>query len=50
VVTPRDLLALRGSLERIPSVRAQIVPITGGTSRLATLGDQIDEMADGAAI
>ena len=25
VVTPRDLLALRGSLEKIPSVRAQIV-------------------------
>jgi DNA mismatch repair protein MutS len=46
VVTPRDLLALRGSLERIPSVRAQIVPITAGSSRLATLCDEMDEMAD----
>src|SRR5246500_4453917 len=46
VVTPRDLLALRGSLEKIPSVRAQIAPITSGTPRLATLRDEMDEMAD----
>jgi len=46
VVTPRDLLALRGSLERIPSVRAQIAAMKAGSSRLATLCDEMDEMAD----
>ncbi len=46
VVTPRDLLALRGSLERIPSVRAQIAAMKAGSSRLATLCDDMDEMAD----
>jgi DNA mismatch repair protein MutS len=46
VVTPRDLLALRGSLERIPSVRAHIAAMKAGSSRLATLCDEMDEMAD----
>jgi DNA mismatch repair protein MutS len=46
VVTPRDLLALRGSLEKIPGVRAQIAAITGGPSRLAALHNEMDEMAD----
>jgi DNA mismatch repair protein MutS len=46
VVTPRDLLALRGSLEKIPSVRAQIAAMKAGSSRLATLCDDMDEMAD----
>jgi DNA mismatch repair protein MutS len=59
VVTPRDLLALRGSLEKIPRVRAQVAtgeraeesatsgaPTTVRTSRLAVLRDEMDEMAD----
>jgi DNA mismatch repair protein MutS len=46
VVTPRDLLALRGSLEKIPSVRALIAAMKAGSSRLATLCDEMDEMAD----
>jgi DNA mismatch repair protein MutS len=59
VVTPRDLLALRGSLEKIPRVRAQVAteertekgaassaPTTAATSRLAALRDEMDEMAD----
>ncbi|MFY9730145.1 MAG: DNA mismatch repair protein MutS [Candidatus Acidiferrales bacterium] len=46
VVTPRDLLALRGSLERIPLVRAQIAAMKAGSSRLAVLCDEMDEMAD----
>ena len=46
VVTPRDLLALRGSLEKIPLVRAQIAAMKAGSSRLATLCDDMDEMAD----
>jgi DNA mismatch repair protein MutS len=46
VVTPRDLLALRGSLEKIPRVRAQIAPTAAGASRLAALCDEMDEMAD----
>ena len=56
VVTPRDLLALRGSLERIPGVRAHLNP--GGASatqenggsktpaRLEALHQQMDELAD----
>jgi DNA mismatch repair protein MutS len=54
VVTPRDLLALRGSLERIPRVRAQLSLEKRGTlqpaptaeDRLAALRDEMDEMAD----
>jgi DNA mismatch repair protein MutS len=59
VVTPRDLLALRASLEKVPRVRAQVAieertekgaassaPTTVGTSRLAALRDEMDEMAD----
>jgi DNA mismatch repair protein MutS len=54
VVTPRDLLALRGSLERIPRVRAQMSFERGGTpqpappaeDRLAALRDEMDELAD----
>jgi DNA mismatch repair protein MutS len=54
VVTPRDLLALRGSLERIPRVRAQMPFERGGTpqpappaeDRLAALRDEMDELAD----
>jgi DNA mismatch repair protein MutS len=55
VVTPRDLLALRGSLERIPRVRAQMsfergstqpAPTATGASRLSALRDEMDEMAD----
>jgi DNA mismatch repair protein MutS len=46
VVTPRDLLALRGSLEKIPRVRAQIAAMKAGSSRLAVLCDEMDEMPD----
>ncbi|HTP44253.1 MAG TPA: DNA mismatch repair protein MutS, partial [Candidatus Acidoferrum sp.] len=55
--TPRDLLALRGSLEKIPSVRMQLAseskaaggepaPAAAAASRLAQLRDEMDEMAD----
>jgi DNA mismatch repair protein MutS len=46
VVMPRDLLALRGSLERIPSVHAQIAAASCATSRLLVLRDEMDELAD----
>ena len=59
VVTPRDLLALRASLDRIPPLRAHLAtderaensagsstPSAGGHSRLAALRDEMDEMAD----
>ncbi|HZC46903.1 MAG TPA: DNA mismatch repair protein MutS, partial [Candidatus Acidoferrum sp.] len=46
VVTARDLLALRGSLERIPSVHAQIASATSATSRLLALRNEMDELAD----
>ena len=47
VVTPRDLLALRGSLERIPSVRAQIAAMKAGVSQACECcATQMDEMAD----
>ncbi|MGH9745502.1 MAG: DNA mismatch repair protein MutS [Candidatus Acidiferrales bacterium] len=55
VVTPRDLLALRASLEKIPRVRAQITSETGAASsaptpkkfrRLASLRGEMDELAD----
>jgi DNA mismatch repair protein MutS len=47
IVTPRDLLALRGSLEKIPRVRAQILdPLVNIAPRLAAIREQMDEMAD----
>ena len=62
IVTPRDLLALQGSLEKIPRVRELMAvfpdritsaPDTAnadadamGRSRLALLHEQMDEMAD----
>lgn len=52
VATPRDLLALRASLERIPRVRELIrdgnSAETAGTTakRLLALREQMDEMAD----
>ena len=46
VVTPRDLLALRGSLEKIPVARAHVAAMGGGTSRLAALRNEMDELAD----
>ena len=58
VATPRDLLALRHSLEKIPTLRALLLPLAtperdaGGHvaspagSRLAALREQLDEMAD----
>jgi len=50
IATPRDLLALRASLEKIPSVRA-LIRGKGQTqdtvrSRLLALDKQMDEMAD----
>ena len=56
VATPRDLLALRGSLEIIPRLRALIAGaiasrdagagITPEPARLASLREQMDELAD----
>jgi DNA mismatch repair protein MutS len=58
VATPRDLLALRQSLEKIPALRALLLPLVtpergasgaAGTlagSRLAALREQLDELAD----
>jgi DNA mismatch repair protein MutS len=55
--TPRDLLALRQSLERIPVLRGLLEPLvmmnsdadsteTASCRRLASLREQLDEMAD----
>jgi DNA mismatch repair protein MutS len=51
VATPRDLLALRASLDKIPRVRELVAEITssgqdGAPSRLVALLKQMDEMAD----
>ncbi|MGA8024248.1 MAG: DNA mismatch repair protein MutS [Candidatus Acidiferrales bacterium] len=60
VATPRDLLALRGSLERIPALRQLLAGamlsalsdpsasgVTArGNSRLSSLHEELDEMAD----
>ncbi len=58
IATPRDLLALRGSLERIPAVKSLLVAEVGaagqddasagtsGAARLAELRERADEMAD----
>ncbi len=50
VATPRDLLALRQSLEKIPALRGLLEPLvsSGPASgrRLAALREQLDEMAD----
>jgi DNA mismatch repair protein MutS len=49
VATPRDLLALRASLEKIPAVRRELQKETktgASSARLSQLGDQMDEMAD----
>jgi len=50
VATPRDLLGLRASLERIPRLRDLIQTGTQGepaqAQRLTSLRDQLDEMAD----
>jgi DNA mismatch repair protein MutS len=48
VATPRDLLALRGSFEKIPAVR-RLLHEHGGSeasARLTQLHEQMDEMAD----
>ena len=50
VATPRDLLALRQSLEKIPALRGLLEPLVTGAPasgrRLAGLREQLDEMAD----
>src|SRR5580658_7708402 len=50
VATPRDLLALRQSLEKIPTVRGLLEPLVAAAAtpgkRLAALREQLDEMAD----
>jgi len=50
VATPRDLLALRASLERIPRVRELLQMETAGQEptaiRLGALREEMDEMAD----
>jgi DNA mismatch repair protein MutS len=58
VATPRDLLALRASLDKIPRLRELVAEITRSRqdsapgaastveSRLATLREQMDELAD----
>jgi DNA mismatch repair protein MutS len=50
VATPRDLLALRQSLEKIPMLRGLLEPLVTAAAapggRLAGLRDQLDEMGD----
>jgi DNA mismatch repair protein MutS len=50
VATPRDLLALRQSLEMIPALRGLLEPLVAAAAapggRLAALREQLDEMAD----
>jgi DNA mismatch repair protein MutS len=51
VATPRDLLALRQSLEKIPTLRSLLEPsvtdaAAPGRGRLAAVREQLDEMAD----
>jgi DNA mismatch repair protein MutS len=50
VATPRDLLALRQSLEKIPALRGLLEPVVTAEAtpgrRLGSLREQLDEMAD----
>ncbi len=50
IATPRDLTALKGSLERIPRVRQLVFsegsPLTEVAGRLKMLRDELDEMTD----
>jgi len=46
IATPRDLLALRASLEKIPSLRALLGGSELGGKRLAALREQIEDLAD----
>jgi DNA mismatch repair protein MutS len=48
VATPRDLLALRQSLEKIPALRGLLEPLVTAApgGRLAALREQLDELAD----
>jgi DNA mismatch repair protein MutS len=58
IATPRDLLALRGSLERIPAVKSLLIAeevaagqdsgaaVPSSAARLAELRERADEMAD----
>ena len=50
VATPRDLLALRQSLEKIPALRGLLEPLVTAAAapggRVAALREQLDEMAD----
>jgi DNA mismatch repair protein MutS len=50
VATPRDLLALRQSLEKIPALRGLLEPLVTAAAapgrRLGSLREQLDEMAD----
>jgi len=48
VATPRDLLALRQSLEKIPALRGLLEPLVTAAPgrRLSALREQLDEMAD----
>ncbi len=48
VATPRDLLALRQSLEKIPALRGLLEPLVTAApdARLAALREQLDEMTD----
>jgi DNA mismatch repair protein MutS len=50
VATPRDLLALRQSLEKIPALRGLLEALVAAAAtpgkRLAALREQLDEMAD----
>jgi DNA mismatch repair protein MutS len=46
VATPRDLLALRQSLDHVPLIRGFLTPREGGSKLLAALHAQLDEMGD----
>jgi DNA mismatch repair protein MutS len=46
LATPRDLLALKASLEKVPGIKRQLEALAKQTARLETLCQEMDELAD----
>jgi DNA mismatch repair protein MutS len=46
VATPRDLLALKTSLEKVPGIRRQLEEMAKQSARLEILRNEMDELAD----
>jgi DNA mismatch repair protein MutS len=46
VATPRDLLALKTSLEKVPAIRQQLEEMAKQSARLEKLRNELDELAD----